>query len=78
MEQRIRKIEQLSELELDEMQRTAVKEAVRSGLLVITGGPGTGKTTTINTIIQYFESEGMDIALAAPTDRKSTRLNSSH
>ena len=65
MEQRIRKIEQLSELELDEMQRTAVKEAVRSGLLVITGGPGTGKTTTINTIIQYFESEGMDIALAA-------------
>ncbi len=73
MEQRIRKIEQLSELELDEMQRTAVKEAVRSGLLVITGGPGTGKTTTINTIIQYFESEGMDIALAAPTGRAAKR-----
>ncbi len=44
---------------------TAVVEAVRSGLLVITGGPGTGKTTTINTIIQYFESEGMDIAGSA-------------
>ena len=57
MEQRIRKIEQLSELELDEMQRTAVKEAVRSGLLVITGGPGTGKTTTINTIIQYLNQK---------------------
>ena len=69
VEQRIRKIEQLSELELDEMQRTAVKEAVRSGLLVI------GKTTTINTIIQYFESEGMDIALAAPTGRAAKRMS---
>ncbi len=75
VEQRIRKIEQLSELESDEMQRTAVKEAVRSGLLVITGGPGTGKTTTINTIIQYFESEGMDIALAAPTGRAAKRMS---
>ena len=75
VEQRIRKIEQLSELELDEMQRTAVKEAVRSGLLVITGGPGPGKTTTINTIIQYFESEGMDIALAAPTGRAAKRMS---
>ena len=75
VKQRIRKIEQLSELELDEMQRTAVKEAVRSGLLVITGGPGTGKTTTINTIIQYFESEGMDIALAAPTGRAAKRMS---
>ena len=75
VEQRIRKIEQLSELELDEMQRTAVMEAVRSGLLVITGGPGTGKTTTINTIIQYFESEGMDIALAAPTGRAAKRMS---
>lgn len=75
VEQRIRKIEQLSELELDEMQRTAVKEAVRIGLLVITGGPGTGKTTTINTIIQYFESEGMDIALAAPTGRAAKRMS---
>ena len=75
VEQRIRKIEQLSELELDEMQRTAVKEAVRSGLIVITGGPGTGKTTTINTIIQYFESEGMDIALAAPTGRAAKRMS---
>ena len=75
VEQRIRKIEQLSELELDEMQRTAVKEAVRSGLLVITGEPGTGKTTTINTIIQYFESEGMDIALAAPTGRAAKRMS---
>lgn len=75
VEYRIRKIEELSELELDEMQRVAVKEAVRSGLLVITGGPGTGKTTTINTIIKYFESEGMDICLAAPTGRAAKRMS---
>ena len=44
-------------------------------LLVITGGPGTGKTTTINTIIQFFESEGMDISLAAPTGRAAKRMS---
>lgn len=75
VEQRIRKIEELSDLKLDEMQYIAVVEAVRSGLLVITGGPGTGKTTTINTIIQFFESEGMDISLAAPTGRAAKRMS---
>ncbi|MCC8151489.1 MAG: ATP-dependent RecD-like DNA helicase [Lachnospiraceae bacterium] len=75
MDHRIRKLEEISEMELDELQRTAVKEAVRSGLLVITGGPGTGKTTTINTIIRYFESEGMDICLAAPTGRAAKRMS---
>ena len=53
-------------MELDEHQKEAVSEAVRNGLLVITGGPGTGKTTTINSIIKYFELEGLDIFLAAP------------
>ena len=61
-------------MELDEHQAEAVKEAVRNGLLVITGGPGTGKTTTINTIIKYFELEGMDIFLAAPTGRAAKRM----
>jgi exodeoxyribonuclease V alpha subunit len=75
VESRIQKIEELSEITLDEMQRIAVKEAVRSGLLVITGGPGTGKTTTINTIIKYFESEGLDICLAAPTGRAAKRMS---
>ena len=49
-------------------------EAVNSGLLIITGGPGTGKTTTINTIIRYFESEEMEIFLAAPTGRAAKRM----
>ena len=59
---------------LDEMQKKAVTEAVRCGLLVITGGPGTGKTTTINTLISYFESEGLQILLAAPTGRAAKRM----
>lgn len=75
IEARIHKIEKQTKMELDEHQVEAVKEAVRSGLLIITGGPGTGKTTTINTIIRYFESEGLDIFLAAPTGRAAKRMS---
>ncbi len=75
IETRIRTIEKQTGMELDEHQVTAVKEAVRNGLLVITGGPGTGKTTTINTIIRYFEGEGLDIFLAAPTGRAAKRMS---
>lgn len=75
IEQRIRGIEKQTGMVLDEHQVTAVKEAVCNGLLVITGGPGTGKTTTINTIIKYFELEGMDIFLAAPTGRAAKRMS---
>ena len=57
------------------MQRQAVIESISSGLIIITGGPGTGKTTTINTIIKYFESEGESIALAAPTGRAAKRMS---
>lgn len=75
IEARIRTIEKQTGMELDEHQVTAVKEAVRNGLLVITGGPGTGKTTTINTIIRYFEGEGLDIFLTAPTGRAAKRMS---
>ena len=75
MEHNIRKIQKQTGMELDEQQLMAVKEAVRNGLLIITGGPGTGKTTTINTIIRYFEMEGMDIFLAAPTGRAAKRMS---
>lgn len=75
IKERIRKIEQETGMVLDELQAEAVKEAVRNGLMVITGGPGTGKTTTINTIIHYFELEGMDIFLAAPTGRAAKRMS---
>lgn len=73
----IRKIDRLQTdtgLKLDEMQRQAVVEAANSGILIITGGPGTGKTTTINMIIKFFEEEGMDILLAAPTGRAAKRM----
>lgn len=75
IEERVRRIEKQTGMELDEHQMTAVKEAVRNGLLIITGGPGTGKTTTINTIIKYFEMEGLDIFLAAPTGRATKRMS---
>ena len=75
IQDRVRRIEKQTGMTLDEKQMDAVKEAVRSGLLVITGGPGTGKTTTINTIIKYFELEGMDIFLAAPTGRAAKRMS---
>ncbi len=73
--QRIRHIEKSTGMQLDEHQADAVREAVRNGLLVITGGPGTGKTTTINAIIRYFELEGLDISLAAPTGRAAKRMS---
>lgn len=72
---RIRAIEKSTGMELDELQAQAVIEAVCNGTVVITGGPGTGKTTTINTIIRYFEMEGMDIFLAAPTGRAAKRMS---
>lgn len=75
IEAAIRKIEKTTNMSLDEHQVEAVKEAARNGLLIITGGPGTGKTTTINTIIKYFEMEGMDIFLAAPTGRAAKRMS---
>lgn len=75
IETRIRAIEKSTGMDLDGLQAEAVKESVRNGLVVITGGPGTGKTTTINTIIRYFEMEGMDIFLAAPTGRAAKRMS---
>jgi len=71
---KLKRVEEHSRIELDEMQRQAVLESVKNGLLIITGGPGTGKTTTINAIIRYFETEEMEILLAAPTGRAAKRM----
>ena len=74
MERRLKKVEEEEKIELDVMQHRAVIESIKHGLLVLTGGPGTGKTTTINTMIRFFESEGMSILLAAPTGRAAKRM----
>ena len=63
-----------NKLSLDEMQHLAVMESIKHGLFILTGGPGTGKTTTINTIIRFFQKEKMDIVLAAPTGRAAKRM----
>lgn len=71
------KIERLAaelEIELDELQKRSVVESVKNGIFILSGGPGTGKTTTINVIIRYFLAEGMDIYLAAPTGRAAKRM----
>lgn len=74
VERRIVQIEKETGTILDEMQKKAVREAAGHGLLILTGGPGTGKTTTINAIIRYFEGEGAEIRLAAPTGRAAKRM----
>ena len=62
-------------LELDELQTKAVLESVRNGVFILSGGPGTGKTTTINLMLRYFEQEGYDFLLAAPTGRAAKRMS---
>ena len=75
IEEKRGRIEKEQGIELDVMQRRAVEESINNGLTIITGGPGTGKTTIIRTIIRYFEREGLDIELAAPTGRAAKRMS---
>lgn len=74
MQEKIDRIERELKITLDDVQRNALVEAGRSGLFVLTGGPGTGKTTTINALIRLFEAEGMEMMLAAPTGRAAKRM----
>ena len=71
---KIKEIEEKRGLSLDDLQREAVLKSISNGIVIITGGPGTGKTTTINTIINYYAGEGLDIMLAAPTGRAAKRM----
>lgn len=74
IKKRIGEITAAEGLELEELQEKAVTECIKNGLFILSGGPGTGKTTTINTIIRYFEAERLDIFLAAPTGRAAKRM----
>ena len=71
---RIRHIEEKENLHLDDLQRKAVELAVSRGVLLISGGPGTGKTTTINAIIRFFLADVKSVLLAAPTGRAAKRM----
>ncbi len=73
-EKRLEEAEKSTEFVLDELQKEAVRKSVENGLLIMTGGPGTGKTTTINALIRIFEMQGLEIALAAPTGRAAKRM----
>lgn len=75
IEEEIEKVEEETNIKLAKNQVLAVKEAINSGLVVITGGPGTGKTTTINTIIKVFENNNQEVLLAAPTGRAAKRMS---
>lgn len=73
----LRKIESMTqnlEMDLDSLQLKAVFDSIRNGVFLLSGGPGTGKTTTINMMLKYFEAEGLDIMLAAPTGRAAKRM----
>lgn len=74
LEQKLFKLEEKNQMMLDELQRKAVMDAIENGIFILSGGPGTGKTTTINMMIRYFEKEGCDIFLAAPTGRAAKRM----
>ena len=74
IDKRIASIEESENIELDEIQKDGIRKAAQNGLFIITGGPGTGKTTTINSIIKFFELDGLEIRLAAPTGRAAKRM----
>ena len=71
---KLKSLERATRYVLDDGQRRAVVEAARNGVLILTGGPGTGKTTTINALIDFFETEGMNLMLAAPTGRAAKKM----
>ena len=71
----IDKVEEERGIKFEEKQREAIRTAVNDGLLVLTGGPGTGKTTTLNGILSIFEKKKLRVLLAAPTGRAAMRMS---
>ncbi len=76
VEEKIRRIESSDNIEYAALQRKAIREALTKGLLILTGGPGTGKTTTLNAIIRLLKESGQKVSLCAPTGRAAQRMTS--
>jgi len=74
LDKMLAQIEEAEKITLEEKQKLAIKNAVNNGVAVITGGPGTGKTTTINAMIKMFEKLNLELLLAAPTGRAAKRI----
>lgn len=74
LDKMLAQIEKAEKITLEEKQKLAIKNAVNNGVAVITGGPGTGKTTTINAMIKMFEKLNLELLLAAPTGRAAKRI----
>ncbi len=74
-DKRIQKAEIIGGIVYNEQQKKAIKTAVERGLLILTGGPGTGKTTTLKGILRLFEEDGLDVVLTAPTGRAAKRMS---
>lgn len=75
VEESISQIEKNQNIEYETLQKKAIKEALEKGILILTGGPGTGKTTTLNALINILEANGEKIFLAAPTGRAAKRMS---
>lgn len=71
----IQEIEEREKIVYDSVQKMAIKKAAKAKIMVLTGGPGTGKTTTINGIIKLFQRAGLKILLTAPTGRAAKRMS---
>ena len=74
-EQKLEQLEQSGGIQYAALQREAILQALTYRLFILTGGPGTGKTTTLNAIIELLEQEGMKLAIAAPTGRAAMRVS---
>ncbi len=75
LDKEIERIEKKNSIEYEENQKRAITMAIQKGLLILTGGPGTGKTTTVNGILELFKKDGLDVVLAAPTGRAAKRMS---
>lgn len=74
-EKEVDRLEKQMGIKYGKRQREAIITAVEKGMLILTGGPGTGKTTTLNGILRFFEEDGLKVALAAPTGRAAKRMS---